>query len=283
MKKKIKAVLKGFWEFLRLLLLVPYIVSKINDNINIINDNFTKYVGLLSNTNLPSIDRHILLSAIYGISDFYDPSFIRWKIRRIDKILEVYGIDFFKNKNVLELGCGHGDIGAFFAELGANVLCLDGRAQSVTLANLKHRKVNNFKCLQFNLENDFTEFGKFDLIINFGLLYHLKNVTDHLNYCFKMSDDIMLETAVCDSTDPYKIVFYDENKDIDTNALEGIGSRFSPFFIERIAQENNFEGIRYFSADLNCEGFLYDWEQKNDDPDCRILHLRRCWRFKKVG
>ena len=37
------------------------------------------------------------------------------------------GFDFFKGKKILELGAGHGDIGAFFAELGADVLCLDGR------------------------------------------------------------------------------------------------------------------------------------------------------------
>ena len=59
----------------------------------------------------------------------------------------MYGIDYFKNKNVLELGGGHGEIGAFFAELGANVLCLDGREQNVNFANLKHRKLNNFKCI----------------------------------------------------------------------------------------------------------------------------------------
>jgi 2-polyprenyl-3-methyl-5-hydroxy-6-metoxy-1,4-benzoquinol methylase len=271
MLSKIKKLYRAIID----LLLMPYTVHKINNNINNI-------VTLLSNTILNPIDRHVLLSSVYGRSGLYDSFFEGWKIRRIDKILELYGIDYFKNKSVLELGCGHGDIGAFFAELGANVLCLDGRAQSVNFANLKHRKVNNFKCLQCNLENDFTEFGKFDLIINFGLLYHLKNVTEHLNYCFKMSDDIMLETAVCDSADPYKIFFFDEEKDIDVNALEGIGSRPSPFFIERIAQENNFEGIRYFSADLNYDNFFYDWEHKNDDPGSKNITLRRCWRFKKI-
>jgi SAM-dependent methyltransferase len=272
MPSKIKRLYRAIID----LLLVPYTVS----NINITT---TKILTLLGNTILSPIDRHIFLSSIYGGSDLNDLFFEGWNIKRIDKILELYGIDYFNNKSILELGCGHGDIGAFFAELGANVLCLDGRPQSVNLANLKHRKVNNFKCLQCNLENDFTEFGKFDLIINFGLLYHLKNVTDHLNYCFKMSDDIMLESEVCDSTDPYKIIFYDEDKDIDVNALEGIGSLPSPFFIERIAQENNFEGTRYFSADLNYDNFIYDWEHKNNDPGGKIITLRRCWRFKKIG
>jgi SAM-dependent methyltransferase len=271
MPSKIKKLYRAIID----LLLVPNTVSEVGNNIN-------KFVTLLSNSILPPIDRHVFLSSIYGSSELHDPFFEGWKIRRIDKILELYGTDYFNNKSVLELGCGHGDIGAFFAELGANVLGLDGRTQSVNFANLKHRKVKNFKCLQYNLENDFTEFGKFDLIINFGLLYHLKNVTEHLNYCFKMSDDIMLESAVCDSTDPYKIFFYDENKDEDVQALGGIGSRPSPFYIERIAQENNFEVIRYFSADLNYGTLLYDWAHRNDHQGGDDISLRRCWRFKKI-
>jgi 2-polyprenyl-3-methyl-5-hydroxy-6-metoxy-1,4-benzoquinol methylase len=68
-----------------------------------------------------------------------------------------YGVDFFKGKKVLELGCGHGDIGAFFADLGADVLCLGGRIQNINFAKLKHRKVANLKFVQFNLENDFSQ------------------------------------------------------------------------------------------------------------------------------
>ena len=240
-----------------------------------------------SNFPLSPIDRHVFLSGIYINSGLFHYSYEEWRIKRINKILEVYGIDYFINKNVLELGSGHGDIGAFFAELGANVLCLDGRAQNVNFARLKHRKVNNFKCLQFNLENDFTEFGRFDLIINFGLIYHLINVDAHLNRCFQMADEIFLETVVSDSTDPYKIFYLKENKNIDEEALEGTGSRPSPFYIERIANENNFEAERYFSSDLNVRNilgsnlFVYDWIHRNDE---RLggVELRRCWRFKKT-
>ncbi len=236
----------------------------------------------LRNIPLPPIERHVFISNVYNRVGLFDPSYEEWRIKRINKILEVYGIDYFKNKNVLELGGGHGEIGAFFAELGANVLCLDGREQNVIFANLKHRKVDNFKCLQFNLENNFTEFGRFDLIINFGLIYHLRNVDEHLNCCFKMSDDIFLETVVCDSTDPYKIFYVKENETVDEEALEGIGSRPSPFYIERIANENNFEANRYFTADLNVRHlYVYDWVHKNDDRLGEDFKLRRCWRLTK--
>jgi SAM-dependent methyltransferase len=261
---------KALWRFMSSL---PIIIYRID--------------AALRNYPLSPIERHIFLSGIHNRSGLFDYSYEKWRIKRINKILEVYGIDYFTNKNVLELGSGHGEIGAFFAELGANVLCLDGREQNVNFANLKHRKLNNFKCLQFNLENDFMEFGRFDLIINFGLLYHLTNVDAHLNCCFKMSDDIFLETVVSDSTDLYKIFYIKENKDIDEEALEGTGSRPSPFYVERIANENNFEVKRYFSSDLNVRDllgrnlFTYDWVHRNDNRHGG-WELRRCWRFKKT-
>jgi hypothetical protein len=238
-------------------------------------------------TNLSPIEQHLILSAVYNTGGLFHRSYVDWRIKRINKILEIYGIEFFKNKNILEVGGGHADIGAFLAELGAKVLCLDGRMQNVNYAKLKHRNIMNLRCLQFNLENDFSEFGKFDLIINFGLLYHLKNVDKHLGYCFKNSNDVLLETVVCDSTDPHKIFLCDEKKEINEEALEGIGSRPSPFYVERIAAENGFEIVRHFSKDLNSEThgtqFSYDWEHKNDDRLGDEWKLRRFWRFKKTA
>jgi len=241
----------------------------------------------LRNFPMSPIEKHVFLAGIYNESGLFDYTYEEWRINRINKILEVYGIDYFINKKVLELGSGHGDIGAFFADLGADVLCLDGRKQNVNLANLKHRKINNFRCLQFNLEDDFTEFGRFDFIINFGLIYHLKNLDDHLKCCFKMSDEIFLETVVCDSSDPYKVFYVKENENKDEEALEGDGCRPSPFYIERIANENDFEAERHFTPDLNVNNifgnnlFFYDWVHKNDES-LGGWGQRRCWRLKKI-
>jgi SAM-dependent methyltransferase len=231
---------------------------------------------------LSPIERYILLSYSLRNDALFHHSYDEWKMKRISKILALYDIDWFKNRKVLELGCGHGDIGAFLASLGANVLALDGRKQNVNFAKLKHRKVSSFKCIQFNLEKEFSEFGHFDVIINFGLLYHLKNVDEHLRCCFKIADDILFETVVCDSTDPHKIFFCDEDKLIEEEALEGTGCRPSPFYVERLAEESGFEVIRHFSRDLNSgDQFVYDWEHKNDERLGEDFKLRRFWRFKK--
>ena len=234
-------------------------------------------------SSLEPVERYIALSAIQNSHGLFHHSYEDWRLKRINKILDIYGVEFFKDKAVLELGGGHGDIGAFFADLGAHVLCVDGRAQNVNFASLKHRRISNFKCRQFDLETDFSEFGRFDLIINFGLIYHIKNVEDHLNCCFKISDDILLESVVCDSTDPHKIVFVpNANVDKTERALRGVGSRPSPRYIERIAQESGFEAIRYFTADLNSGQFVYNWKHKNDNSLGDNWRLRRFWRLTKL-
>lgn len=129
------------------------------------------------------------------------------------------------------------------------------------------------------MENDFSEFGKFDMIINFGLIYHLKNVEKHLICCAKMSDEILLEGTVCDSTDPSKIFFLEEPEGLG-QALDGVGSRPGPYYIERIFENNNFEVIRHFSKDLNSESYVYDWEHNNDNSI--FSNRRRFWNFKKL-
>jgi 2-polyprenyl-3-methyl-5-hydroxy-6-metoxy-1,4-benzoquinol methylase len=230
---------------------------------------------------LSPIDRFIFLCAVENQKALFDPFMADWETKRINKILDIYGIDYFKNKKVLELGSGHGNIGAFFAELGADVLCLEGRIRNANFANLKYRKLERFKCTVFNLENDFSEFGRFDLILNFGLVYHLKNIDEHLKCCFKVSDEIVLESVVCDSTDPYDIFYSDEDIYIDNRALDGTGCRPSQFYIERIAKENGFEATCFYASDLNSGQFIYDWKFKNDKRLVNNYKLRRFWRIKK--
>lgn len=236
----------------------------------------------LQNIIASPIDRYIALGSFYNREGLFLERYDEWRIKRISKILEIYGADFFKDKTILELGSGLGDIGAFFAELGATVVCLDGRIQNVRFATLKHRNIPNFKCLHFNLEHDFSEFGRFDCILNFGLLYHLKNVESHLACCFKMSDDVVLETVVCDSTDPYKIDHCAEDNRINEESLEGTGSRPSPFYVERIAAENSFGTIRYFTEDLNIDSlYNYNWRHDTGENPGDNYRLRRFWRFTR--
>ncbi len=232
---------------------------------------------------LSPIDKYICLSYLANDYGLFHHTYEDWRLKRINKLLAIYGLDYFKGKKVLELAGGHCDIGAFLADIGADVLCLEGRAQNVQFASLKHRRLRTLKIVEFNLEEDFSSFGHFDLIIHFGLLYHLKNVDKHLENCFGMTNDLILETVVLNSLDPLGIIYCDERTHVDEEALEGVGCRPSPFYVERIAEQNGFETIRYFDADLNSGAgqFYYDWEHKNDGNPGDNFRMRQFWRFRR--
>jgi SAM-dependent methyltransferase len=237
----------------------------------------------MSSLRVGPVERHVLLSAVGSETGLFHRSYDAWRVARIDAILELYGIDFLRDARILELGAGHADIGAFLADLGAQVLCLDGRSRNVTLARLKHRDVPRLECRQADLMEDFRDAGRFDLVIDMGLLYHVTNVEEHLRWVFAMTDEVVLETAVCDSTDPELVLLVEEDPGVDEDALRGLGSRPSPFLVERVARESGFSVQRHFSPTLNTgPQFRYDWEHRDDGRAPADMSLRRFWRFSRA-
>jgi SAM-dependent methyltransferase len=230
------------------------------------------------------VDRHVTLHTAYRSDALYDVSYPQWRTRRIAKLLDVYGIDELKGRRILELGAGLCEIGAFLAEIGAEVTCLEGRREQVDFARLKHRRVTGLRIEQCDVEGDFSRCGRFDLILHFGLLYHLKNVDEHMRLCFSMTDDIVLETVVCDSADPRKLVMLPGRAEVIEESIHGLGCRPSPGYIERLAEEAGFNVERHFTSDLNTSDgqFIYDWKSENND-DLGGFHKRRFWRFQRAG
>lgn len=207
-----------------------------------------------------------------------------WSKKRINKVVEILGEGFFDGKRVLELGAGYGDIGAEFAQMGCTVVCLDGLEGNCRVARQRHQDIENIQFIQCNLEEDFSKFGDFDFIINFGLMYHIRNFEAHLKCCMGMSDRIFLETVVADSTDPDEITFFEESPELlqlNDSAVEGTGAYASPFYIEKIFKQHGFGVQRHFSADLNSAHHKYDWPhdptRKYDDVE--KFGLRRFWYF----
>lgn len=227
------------------------------------------------------IDHYVTHSYALRTDGLFDGTYDLWRVTRIAKILSIYGLESVRGKRILELGAGHGDIGAFFASLGAEVTCVDGREENLTFGRLKYRDVPGIDFVLADLDEDFGHLGRFDLILNLGLLYHLESVEKHLERCFQISDEMILESVVCDSTDPDVIYLVDEDSAVNEEALGGRGSRPSPFFIERIATEAGFEVERHFTADLNAGEYVYDWEHKYDGS-YDDYQRRRFWRFSRA-
>jgi ubiquinone/menaquinone biosynthesis C-methylase UbiE len=88
----------------------------------------------------------------------------------------------WKDKKVLELGCGIGTAMQSFAESGANYTGVDLSSKSLELANQRLFLLELKKCqlYQANIEKLSEEIpvNKYDLIYSFGVLHHTPNEQD---------------------------------------------------------------------------------------------------------
>jgi len=180
---------------------------------------------------------------------------------------------------VIELGGGYGEISGFFAALGANVTCVDGRVQNLNVARIRFRAFDNITFVQRNLEYDFSDLGRFDLAIHFGLLYHIRNLEQNLASTAVLSDEIVLETEVIDSLDPNAKVLVEQTKAHRDRSLEGYGSRASPNLIKRFFESRGFAVEIITDPSLNTAQHNYSWNHKNDGS--HRDGMRRFFRISK--
>jgi len=195
-----------------------------------------------------------------------------WREKRITAIVSHYGPLWFKQKKILELGAGYGDIGATLSALGAEVTCSEARAEHIEVLKSKHPQIN---AIQANLESEWP-FGKqFDLILHLGLLYHLDDFEFSLKKSLNSAKYIVLETEVCDSDDETKIVKVEENSEGYDQSFVGKGSRPSASYIEKIIEENGCRFARLNDESCNSSFHIYNWKVGNTGTWCH--GLRRLW------
>jgi hypothetical protein len=197
-----------------------------------------------------------------------------WQVNRINFIKNLYPTDFFKGKRILELGSFNGFIGASFNELGAEVHCIEGRSENVK--NIL-RDYPQLTAEVGNLDISDWNWGKWDIIINFGLIYHLEFYhKEHLKNCIENCDLMFLESVIYNSPDS-EIYFRDEANipTIGDQSLSELGGTPSTSYVEDILTECNTKFVKYTDSALNGNGHHYDW----DDTLEKSYHdrARRFW------
>jgi len=197
-----------------------------------------------------------------------------WQNNRIDFILSKYPEEFFRGKRVLELGAYNGYIGARLALMGAEVHCVEGRAENV--ANIKN-DYPQVTAEVANLDSPEWKWGKWDIIINFGLYYHLENYhEEHLKNCIDNCDLMLFETVVFDS---FKSEIHFRYESGDDQSLSTLGGAPSTSYVEDIFKEKGLSFRKYTDETLNNFEHKYDWP----DTGFRIPNgfNRRFWIVTK--
>lgn len=195
--------------------------------------------------------------------------YIDWRESRMNTVKKYISSDYFKLKRVLEVGCGYADIGNEFYKLGAVVSSSDARQEHIEIVKTRYPHINT---LIIDGDND-TIPEHYNIIVHWGLLYHLNEIEIHLEKILQKCDVLLLETEVADSDDPTFYIKTNENG--FDQAFSSVGIRPSSSYVERILKQNGFEYKMITDSMLNSDFHIYDWEIQNTNT---WRHgLRRFW------
>jgi 2-polyprenyl-3-methyl-5-hydroxy-6-metoxy-1,4-benzoquinol methylase len=167
-------------------------------------------------------------------------------------ILKFADFDNWKNKRVLEIGCGIATDGIEFAKAGAEYTGIDISNESIELA--KHRfDVYNLPGTILNLDahtQSLFELGKFDLVYSFGVLHHYPNIQHIINRINKLLDQNGVFKFMVYAKNSWKYAMIQEGLDqfeaqadcpyADVFTIEDIKNLLTKFNIESIEQDHCF-------------------------------------------
>ena len=177
--------------------------------------------------------------------------------------------DYFKSKTLLELGCGYADIGNIFYELGAIVTSSDARQEHLEVVKERYPHIKTLLIDGDNMNID----CEYDIILHWGLLYHLNEIESHLEKVSEKCNILLLETEISDSDDKDFYVSTEENG--YDQAFHNRGIRPSQTYVENILEKNGFQYKLIKDPILNSSFHIYDWDIENTKS---YRHgLRRFW------
>lgn len=207
------------------------------------------------------VDDAEMMTMEVATEDRFGGHYRDWRSRRVSAIVEHFGAAWFRGREVLELGCGYGDIGMAFAQLGALVTFSDGREEHLDQIREWYPSLPPDRLVRYDAETPWPFTKRFDLILHLGLLYHVDHWEGALTGAFAKADHVVLETEVCDSDDPTLVV-----KTVETGydqALGGRGSRPSAACIEQHLTKLGAQFERLADGRCNANIHRYDWPVTN--------------------
>lgn len=186
----------------------------------------------------------------------FEGHYKEWVLSRMAGIEKYIRPGFFQGKTLLELGGGHAHNGNKFSELGAIVTTSDARSEHLEKVQELYPHLQTIL-----IDGDDTTHpipSKFDVILHWGLLYHLAEIEEHLKKIAGFCDVLLLETEVADA---YEDDFFIRTEETGYDqAFHSVGIRPSPNYVEKVLSQNGFHYEMIVDPILNAGFHQYDWE-----------------------
>jgi hypothetical protein len=197
--------------------------------------------------------------AAANVAEFHTHHYLRHNARRLEHLAS-FGIPV-AGASVLEVGAGIGDHTHYYLDRGCRVTITEARRENLQILMQRYPGHD----VQFmDMEQPYAiEGAPFDVVHCYGLLYHLKNPLEALDYlgqnCRRL---LLLETCVSFGVDSLLVR---ENQADPTQAYSGIGSRLSRNDIfDRL--RGLFEFVYVPLTQPNHEEFPLDWTAPEQHP-----------------
>lgn len=222
----------------------------------------------------------MLATRLAGKTVFESGHYRESELTRLLNLFAHVDVERWRGMRVLEVGAGLGRLGDVFVQLGFDVTSTDGREEYVNRMKARGRKA-------FVVDLDRTgvdAIGDFDLILAFGVVYHLREIEPFIRSCGVKSKVLLLETVVSDSAEAV-------NQQVaeaggwrgQDQALNRYGCRPSPSWIEGVCRSAGFDVVRDISSPLaNWQSASFDWEPRGNGEWRRDgMNLRKMWVCEK--
>lgn len=191
-----------------------------------------------------------------------------WYLRHTFRVMEhLASLNLpLNNKRILEISAGIGDLTTFFMDRGCTIDATDSRPEN--LAMLKWRFEKEMEKLRFfflDLEHPATSnlprTERYDIVFNFGVLYHLANPKESLEYLAPFAKEMfLLETCVSMGSEE-AINLVKEEKAHFSQAMHGTGCRPTrPWIYNQM--KRHFPHVYMPKTQPNWKNFITDWEAK---------------------
>ena len=162
---------------------------------------------------------------------------------------------------IVEVGAGFGATGAVFARLGGRVFCVEGREENTNIIKVRAPDVT---AMTWDLNEGIPDVGQpIDVLIHMGVLYHLRDPEASIRESCRKCQHLILETECSDSDDPQFTTNATEPAFYRDQSLDGIGSRPSPAFVERVMREEGMKFEMLNDSSCNVARHHYDWPVLN--------------------